>query len=295
MTGTQRLGPRPWLVLGGGGVKGLAHIGAWRALREERARSGLEVEGIIGTSIGALVGACAAGGMDWREQQDRALALQKSDILRVHRRAVWVNGIRQRSIFRGSELEGYIRRTIPVSAWQELALPFQVNAVDLATGETVWFGPHARTDRSVSSALYASAALPVFFPPSRDGETYLVDGGVGDALPLRRPLEMGATGIIAVDVGSGPEEEPQKVVRDGMLAVHQRVFAIMSGRRRREKVRQWDGPPLLYVRPRLDGYSTFDFENVEYFVEEGHRAMRAALEGDAGELLEAGEGATPPG
>lgn len=209
MSGLERLGPRPWLVLGGGGVKGLAHIGAWRALREEAGRSGLDVEGIIGTSIGALVGACAASGMDWREQQERAQALQRSDILRVHRRAVWVNGVRQPSIFRGKALADYIRRTIPVSSWEDLERPLQVNAVD---------------------------------------------------------------------VGRGPQEDAERVVRDGMLAVHQRVFAIMSGRRRREKVRHWDGPPLLYVRPRLDGYSTFDFESVEFFIEEGHRAMAEALE-----------------
>lgn len=278
MSGLERLGPRPWLVLGGGGVKGLAHIGAWRALREEAGRSGLDVEGIIGTSIGALVGACAASGMDWREQQERAQALQRSDILRVHRRAVWVNGVRQPSIFRGKALADYIRRTIPVSSWEDLERPLQVNAVDLETGETVWFGPHARTDRSLSEALYASAALPVFFPPARDGDTYLVDGGAGEALPIQRPLDLDATGVIAVDVGRGPQEDAERVVRDGMLAVHQRVFAIMSGRRRREKVRHWDGPPLLYVRPRLDGYSTFDFESVEFFIEEGHRAMAEALE-----------------
>ena len=259
-------------------MKGLAHIGAWRALREVGRRSGLEVEGIIGASIGALVGACAAGGMDWREQQDQARALQKSDILRLHRRAIWVNGIRQPSLFRGDGLGDYIRRTIPVPAWEDLERPLQVNASDLGTGETVWFGPHARTNLPLADALYASAALPVFFPPAADGDSFLVDGAVGEALPIRRPLELGATGIIAVDVGSGPEENATKVVGDGMLAVHQRVVSIMSGRRRRERVERWEGPPLVYVRPRLDGYSSFDFDSVEYFMEEGHRATKAALE-----------------
>ena len=56
--GGVMVGERPWLVLGGGGLKGLAHLGAWRALRD----AGFEPEGILGTSIGALVGACLAGG-----------------------------------------------------------------------------------------------------------------------------------------------------------------------------------------------------------------------------------------
>jgi len=55
--GGVKFGDRPWLVLGGGGLKGLAHLGAWR----ERRDGGFESEGIVGTSIGALVGACLAG------------------------------------------------------------------------------------------------------------------------------------------------------------------------------------------------------------------------------------------
>ena len=61
----------PWVVLGGGGLKGLAHVGAWRALTEARVRPA----GIIGTSIGALVGALAASGMGWQDMQEHALAL----------------------------------------------------------------------------------------------------------------------------------------------------------------------------------------------------------------------------
>jgi hypothetical protein len=73
-----------------------------------------------------------------------------------------------------------------------------------------------------------------------------------------------------------------------MLAVHQRIFSIMTWRRRRDLLAQWDGPPVLYVRPHLDGYETFDFVNVEYFMEEGYRAMREALHargsGDGGSV-----------
>jgi len=42
-------------------------------------------------------------------------------------------------------------------------------------------------------------------------------------------------------------------------------------------VTDWQGVPLLYVRPRLDGYGTFDFDHVEYFLDEGYRAMREAM------------------
>jgi len=62
-----------------------------------------------------------------------------------------------------------------------------------------------------------------------------------------------------------------------MIAIHQRVVSIMAWRGRQELVGGWDGVPLGYVRPRLDGYGTFDFDHVEYFLDEGFRAMNLAL------------------
>ncbi len=53
----------------------------------------------------------------------------------------------------------------------------------------------------------------------------------------------------------------------------------MTWRRRRDLLAQWDGPPLMYVRPRLEGYATFDFDSIEYFLDEGYRAMKEVLEG----------------
>jgi len=62
-----------------------------------------------------------------------------------------------------------------------------------------------------------------------------------------------------------------------MVAMHQRIFGIMTYRHRQELVLHWDGPPLMYVRPRLDGFGTFDFDQIEYFVDEGYRAMSQVL------------------
>ena len=52
----------------------------------------------------------------------------------------------------------------------------------------------------------------------------------------------------------------------------------VHGRMCRDLLAQWEGPPVLYVRPRLDGYGSFDFHEVEYFVEEGYRAMKESLQ-----------------
>ena len=267
------LGNRIWAVLGGGGLKGLAHVGAWQAIEE----SGIPVSGIVGTSIGALIGALIAGGMGWKDLVPLAFALQKNDIVRINRRAVLINGLRQEALFQGEPLRSYIERVLPVKDWDELRMPLQVNAVNLETGQTEWFGHGAHMDVPLVDALYASAALPVFYPPGRFEDRVYVDGGAEHPFPLHRAAELGASGIVGVDVGSGRQSHPHRILAEGMLAIHMRVFALMSWRKRSDMLAHWSRPPLLFVRPRLEGYQTFDFDGVQYFLEEGYRATRAAL------------------
>ena len=263
------------LVLGGGGVKGMAHVGVWRALEEV----GIRPAEIIGTSIGALVGVCIAGGESSAALSARALALTKQDIVMLNRWALLFNGIRQPSVFRGETFQDYVRRVLPVEEWAELTLPVSMNAVHLETGRMEWFGAGGRTDVPVWKAVYASCALPVFYPPADLGGKLYVDGGVGDTLPVTRAAERGADLIIAADVGAGPVKDSQDTVSKGMVAVHHRVFDIQAYARKRLILDEWRGPDLIYIRPPLDGVSTFDFTRTEFFLEEGYRSTMAALQG----------------
>ena len=248
-------------------------MGAWQAIQEAE----LPVAGIVGTSIGALVGACLAGGMGWRDLAPLAFAIRRGDIARINRRALLFNGIRQESLLQAEPLREFIGAILPVREWDELTIPLQINAVDLETGDTVWFGTGADTSVSLEDALYASAALPVFYPPLTVGGRTFVDGGVEFTLGLGRAVDCGATGVVGIDVGAGRRSHAERVREQGLIAIHQRVFSIMSWRKRDDLVRHWDDPPLLMVRPRLDGYGTFDFDETQYFLEEGYRAARAAL------------------
>ena len=262
-----------WLVLGGGGLKGMAHVGAYRALEE----AGVAPAGIVGTSIGALIGASVASGMSSAEMTKIALALERRDIARLNRGAIWINGIREVSVFRGEVLREYFDEVLPNGGWDALRIPLLINAVDLGDGSLQWFGPGDRGDVSLLDAVYASAALPVFYPPFELGGRAYVDGGISRSLPVDKAQEEGAERIIAIDVGSGETADTEEILERGMVAIHQRVVSIMAWRRRFELVTRWEGVPLVYVRPRLDGYGTFDFDHVAYFLDEGYRAMREAL------------------
>lgn len=267
------LGPRPWLVLGGGGVKGLAHVGVWRRMEE----AGVSVAGIVGCSIGAVVGACIAAGMDPAEMSRVALGLRRSDIIRLNRRAAWISGIKAVSVFRGDALRDYVEGIVPAREWSDLRLPLLVNAVDLDTGRTVWFGPGARTDVSLVDALYASAALPVLYPPLEHDGSFYVDGGLDQVVPVDRAVAAGASGVVAVDVVGTGRWTGADVVREGMVAIHQRAMGIMIRNRRRTLESLWGATPTIHVEPNLEGYGTFDFGAVPYFLEEGYRAAGEEL------------------
>jgi NTE family protein len=274
------LGAEPWLVLGGGGLRGLAHLGAWRALRDV----GFRPYGILGTSIGALVGACLAGERALDELEALALQLTRDDVARMPKRVLWAQGIRSPSLYEGDFLMRYIERVVPAGGWDSLGIPFQLNAVELGSGRMEWFGPGARTDVPLAEAVYASAALPVFYPPRTLPGGVYVDGGTMDALPIERAADLGATGIVAIDVGSAESGDADRAVERGMLAIHERVFGLMSGDRRRTVVREWSGPPLLYVRPPLEHRGTLDFDNLEELIAEGRRATESALGAPASQV-----------
>ncbi|NJD11576.1 MAG: patatin-like phospholipase family protein [Gemmatimonadetes bacterium] len=275
------------VVFGGGGVRGMAQGGAWRALRD----AGVEPDAIVGTSIGSIVAACIAGGDTNELLRRKALEFRKQDIALLNRWVVLLNGIRQSGVFRGETLRQFITRVVPGGSFGELALPVAVNAVDLGTGEEVWFGAGGRADVSIPDAVTASCSLPVFYPPHQVDGRYFVDGGVLDPLPLEHAARLGADRIIAVDVSGGGTRDAATVASQGLVAIHHRVSEIVGHLRRRRLLDTWSGPPLLYIRPRLEAYSTFDFGHTELFLEEGYRAAREALGStgpEAADRLEAG-------
>jgi NTE family protein len=271
------------LVLGGGGMKGLAHVGAWRAVQE----SGVQVSEIIGTSIGALVGACIAGGLGHERLVALARALVRSDIVVLNRWALLFNGIRQPSVFRDDTFRVYLDSILPVTTFEELDLPLSMNAVDLETGRQEWFGAGGLMDVPLADAVYASCALPVFYPPAHIDGRYFVDGGVIDSLPVGKAVERGAERIIAIDVGAGQAGDGVGTVEKGMVAIHQRVMQIMGYARKRAHLDAHGSATVTYIRPHLDGYDTFDFTSTEYFLAEGYRAVSEALSGSSADPREA--------
>jgi NTE family protein len=265
--------PRTILVLGGGGMKGIAHVGVVKALEE----AGIRPDAIVGTSIGALVGALLAGGLGWRELSTITSKLRKDDIVSINRRAVWLGGVREASVFEGDRLRNWMDRILPAHDFSELIVPLRINATSLISGADVWFGHGKREDVPLVDAIYASCALPVYFPPAKIDGDVLVDGGVVDMFAIAEAMAWGAERVIGVDVGSDFLPPKEGYFEQGLIAIHDRVLNLNLQKQRAETLRVHGEGPLLYIRPKIGHLHAFDFDRTQFFLEEGYRAAREAI------------------
>lgn len=268
-----RSGSRTILVMGGGGMKGIAHVGVMKALEED----GIRPDAIVGTSIGALTGALMAGGLGWRELTEVVRRLVREDIVSVNRRALWFGGVRQSSVFEDAAFRDWLERILPAFHFDELITPLRINATSLVSGQEVWFGDGHRRDISLLDAVYASCALPMYFPPLKLDGDVLVDGGVLNAFALSQAKAWGADRIIGVDVGSDLVPPHEGYFDQGLIAIHDRVLNMSLVRQRQLCLEEHRDQPLVYIRPKIGHLHTFDFDRNQFFMEEGYRAAREAL------------------
>src|SRR6266568_2785824 len=173
-------GTRYTLVLGGGGMKGLAHIGVLQALLER----GLRPAQIVASSVGALVGTAWAGGMGLARLREIALGLKRKDVFAVAHADMAFKRMHSPALFRREPLEQLIKRLVGEATFQQLDPPCAVNTVDLNSGMQVFWGLPGLDDLRVADAVFASCALPGYLPPHEIAGRFYVDGAVVSNLPF---------------------------------------------------------------------------------------------------------------
>jgi NTE family protein len=255
-------------------MKGISHIGVARALDE----AGIRPDAVVGTSIGSLVGALICAGLDWRQMAQIAGEIRKEQIIAINRRVMWLGGIRSRSVFRDEPFRAWLEEILPTRSWSELTLPLRVNATSLLTGKEIWFGTGLREDVDLVDAIYASCALPIFFPPAVLQGDVLVDGGISTTFGITHAVEWGATRVIGVDVGSDLLTIEEAALDHGLVAIHDRVLNLYFLREKAELLARYAEFPGVYVRPQIGHLDTFDFGSMGFFMEEGYRAASEAMD-----------------
>lgn len=280
--------PKIGLVLGGGGSRGLAHIGVLDVLQREQ----IPIDFIVATSMGGIVGVLFALGFSPSQIAAGMADMQKQSFV------MKVLGARARQ----RQVRQYLSRVVGEKNFADLHIPVTLMAVDMLSGEEVTL-----SEGPLLPAMLASSAVPGAFPPVRLNGRPLADGGVIDSLATHVAYEQGADRVIAVDVyppleKDNPWTDPLSAVMGFQLPAaifstsgngENRIPTMAASMWRSFRVMTWYlhclrlelHPPHVLLRPDVGAYGSLDFKDVDgpirAGIEEAERhlpAIRALLD-----------------
>ena len=272
------------LVLGGGGARGMAHIGILKVLEEAR----IPIDLIVGTSAGSLVGAMYATSQNipaiirrFEEFLQSKIYnhtgmpkfLQKKDAENffgqvatyLEERIVINLAYSRTGLLERRRLREAVDFLVEPVNIRETQIPYAAVAVDLISGKELVF-----TEGSLQTAVEASSSLPGFLPPLQQDSRALVDGAVLHSVPVIPAKKLGADFIIAVNVSQSLEEEPEL---DNVIDILFRSSSITSHRYSRLQLREAD----LIIRPDVGSIHWSKFSMFHELVEKGEDVGRKAL------------------
>jgi predicted acylesterase/phospholipase RssA len=259
------------IALGGGGARGMAHLGVLEVCERE----GIYFDRVAGTSAGAIVAAAYAAGIPLarvREVFSRELTPPRS-IRWLPKCPQWY----MLGVFRLGLAEGKLRKYLHDYVFEQLLVPTQLVTVDLISGE-----PRMRNSGDVVSAVLESINHPVFGRPIlRNGEA-LVDGGVLMNLPVTALREANVDFSVAVDVskqlatsfgGNTPETPTARMRQPGYISTLLRVTDVELKNLASLHGAQCD----FLIAPNTAPFPFDDFSQCEGLVDAGRQAAEQAM------------------
>ena len=282
--------PRIGLVLGGGGARGISHIGVIRVLEELN----VPVDYVAGTSMGSIVGGLYATGMtsdeleatvqsvDWKEifvdktqRPDRTFRRKRDDDLSLYGPKLGVgkhSELLPRGAVAGQKIVGFFQdvasQRVQTKDFDDLPIPFRAVATDIIDGTPVIID-----DGDLAFAMRSSMSIPGIFAPIEYRDHLLGDGGIAKNLPVDVVRGMGADIVIAVDVGSPlhPHDE-----LDNLLKVTGQLSNILVQRNTMAQRALLVEDDVLIVPELGDKISSADFVKGEQAIGIGLAAGRGA-------------------
>lgn len=268
------------LVLGGGGARGLAHLGVLKSLE----KAGVKIDLVVGCSFGALVGAMYAQSRSSEAVETRLRAFLETDayhrlgidklsakngrsedyfgkLVRNLRNWVILNvGAQRPSLLKSDRLEGVTDFLLDEMKIEDCAIPFACNATDLISGSA-----HLFTEGDLRTAVRSSMTIPGIFPPVAYRQALMVDGAVTYNLPVRFARALGADYIIAVDIHPVLDQQTDF---GNVFSVMLRTRSITANTLSEETL----GGADTLIAPPVKEYFWYDFQQSEALIAAGETA-----------------------
>ena len=237
------------LVLSGGGIRGIAHLGLLKALDE----IGVKPDAISGVSAGAIVGAMYASGLS----PDEILKIGKSQINFGFSNLL----LRKGGLFSKEFIHKILVEYLPNNSFESLKIPLIVNATDFTNVESVYF-----SEGELIPCLEASASVPILFRPANYEERMLVDGGLLNNFPVE-PLIGMCDRLIGSHVNKLKEHD-QAGRGLSRMATLERCYHISISTSVYSKSHYCD----LFIEPDLNGFSMLDTKHADTIFNRGYEA-----------------------
>ncbi|TKJ40332.1 hypothetical protein CEE37_08375 [candidate division LCP-89 bacterium B3_LCP] len=283
---TIQVNPGVTLALSGGGTRGIAHIGALKALQD----ADIPINGIAGTSIGAVIGGFYSSGYTLAEIESMVHEIDWNTIfldtpqqksLPLSRKSTQSHAILE-ILFEGTQpfipsalatgqklsrllVEKFNRAPYrPEPDFHHLKIPFTAVCTDLGSGERILF-----KSGDLSEAVFASMSLPLLISPVEYKDRYLIDGGVAENIPVHAASELGSF-VIAVDVTMPPTLgeapfEPWEIANQ--------VTGLMAQEQNNKLLEAAD----IAIKLLPDSLTNFTFDDPYLYIDMGYQAMMKAV------------------
>lgn len=242
------------LALGGGFSRGFAHLGVLEVLEQER----IPVSAIVGTSIGALLGAAYADGISLRDLCDLGRQVRIRDFLRFHHS--------EQGERRKDRIGQFVQEWFRARAVEQLRIPTAIVATDLDTG-----APYVFASGPLEVAIRASCAFPGLVKPVEHEGRLLADGCIVAPVPTAIAAGINAACVLGVSVrsntaGSNASENVMKVLDPAFCASHRNALEP-----------SWSRHADILLEPLVHHIDWNDFSRVDEAFAAGAEAARLAL------------------
>jgi NTE family protein len=245
--------------------------------------AGLAPAHYVATSFGAVMAAALAAGASAAELSAQLLAPPRENIAAIDPMAL-LKGVFSDHLIKPEPLRALIARLVPVTRFDQLKVPLTVTATDLESGALVLFGAGHDATTPLRDVLYASCALPVYFPAAVIDGRRLADGGLRAVLPLEPAKAIRADLVVAVHVGPGFDELPPPATRiprfpPALIRVHGNSERILMASQVEHAIADWPAGAarLVVVRAVHEREATFAVGNAKRYIEAGYEATKKAI------------------
>lgn len=263
------------LALGGGGARGVAHLGVIKNLLE----NDLEIVAVAGTSIGSIIGSLYAVGYEINELVDIFTKVDQTKLFGFP----FSDGA---GLLGYKGLREFLNKHLGEKTFDQTTIPLSIITTDLRTNSV-----HFIREGKLTDAILSSIAIPGIFPPVMRQQALFVDGGVMDPVPVRAAREFGLKGkIIAVTLTSPresvtiPHSPPanfpgaDKLSRSNLSIAFQVILQTVEATAAQisELRLQIDRPDII-IRPSVMQFGLLDQVDVNKLVSIGEDATRSLM------------------